>query len=104
MPGVTAVLRVEAKPGRHQEVLQGLQELRNIVGNQGLRSRLPRPITGESQGAFTLATEFESLASFGSQSEKLAQSAEYQQIIERARENPDTAVASISTQLYAEIE
>jgi hypothetical protein len=104
MPGVTAVLTVQAKPGRHQEVRKGLEELRGIIGNQGLRCRLLRPITGDNQGALSLATEYESLASFGAQSEKIGQSAEYQKIVERARDNPDSAAAAVSTQLYTEVE
>jgi hypothetical protein len=102
--GVTAVLTAHAKPGRHNELRQGLEEMKKIIEKQGLDCRIVRPVTGEHQGNLSLVTQYDSWGAFATAAEKIQGSSEYRKLSERGVQNPDPAVQSMDTQLLVDVE
>ena len=102
--GVTAVLTAHAKPGRHQELRQGLDEMKKIIESQGLECRLVRPVTGQHQGNLSLVTQYDSWGAFATAAEKIQASSEYQALSKRGVDNPDPSIESLDTQLLVDVE
>lgn len=101
---ITAVFSAHPTHGGYARVVAGMKELKSIVEKQGLQPRLLRPVTGGDQGAVTLVTEYDSWAAFGKASDKIQASADYQALMKRAAETPDSALESLSTNFYTTVD
>jgi hypothetical protein len=101
---ITAVLTTRAKSGRYQRVREGMGELKDILAKNGVNVRLTHPLTGDHQGDLSLVSEYDGWAAFGKTAEKIQSSKEYVALMDRAAKAEDSAVESMSTIFYSDVE
>ncbi len=99
MAAVRGVVNFRVKPGRYNDLFEGLRGVKKIVGKLGANMVVNRVAVGAEVGHIIAVVQYENMAAYA----KAASDPELQGLIESMRNNPNPPWESLTSTLVEEV-
>lgn len=99
MAAVRGVVNFRVKPGRYNDLFEGLRGVKKIVGRLGANMIINRVAVGAEVGHIIMVVQYENFAAYA----KAAADPELQGLIDSMRNNANPPWESLTTALVEEV-